>query len=182
MFLLILNTLPVKYRPKIEQIYAEYKNDMLYTALGIVKNYDHAEDIVQLAFIRIMKHIEKIDGLPVNEMKGYIVYIVKNLSIDYIRKQNHDKTVSYDHIEYSIDTGDTLEVTAIQNLAAGMIKKKMREMDDKYALPLILKYTLEFSYTEIADLLGITIENVKVRCFRGRQKLVEKMRKESMYE
>lgn len=171
-----------KYRSKIEYIYDEYKNDMLYTALGIVRDFNQAEDIVQLAFIRIMKHIEKINGLSGNEVKGYIIYIVKNLSIDYIRKQKHDKTIPYDSIDYSINDGDSLEITAMQNLKLGMVKKKLKEMDDIYALPLILKYTLGFSYSEIADLLDISIENVKVRCHRGRRKLVEAIGKEAMYE
>jgi RNA polymerase sigma-70 factor (ECF subfamily) len=105
---------------------------------------------------------------------------VKNLSLDFLRKRRKDNTVSYDSIEYSVDDGEPLENIAMADLELGKVKEKLREMDNKYALPLILKYTLEFSHAEIADLLDISVENVKIRCHRGRKQLIEAIRKEAV--
>jgi RNA polymerase sigma-70 factor (ECF subfamily) len=180
MLLFVLESLPPKYKSKVEQLYYEYRNDMLCTAMAIVKDHGQAEDIVQAAFIRIIKHIGRISSIPADEVKGYIIYIVRNLSLDLLRKQKKDNTVSYDSIEYSVDDGEPLENIAMLDMELGTVKEKLREMDDKYALPLILKYTLEFSHAEIADLLDISVENVKIRCYRGRKKLIEAIRKEAV--
>jgi RNA polymerase sigma-70 factor (ECF subfamily) len=180
MFFFVLESLPPKYKSKVEQFYYEYRSDMLYTALAIVKDRSQAEDIVQLAFIRIIKHIVRINDIPADEVKGYIIFIVRNLSFDFLRKQKKDNTVSYDSIEYTVDDGETLENMAMLDIQLGKVKEKLREMDEKYALPLILKYTLEFSHSEIAELLNISVENVKIRCHRGRKKLIEAIRKDAL--
>jgi RNA polymerase sigma-70 factor (ECF subfamily) len=179
MLFFVLEALPPKYRSKVEKLYYEHRNDLLYTALAIVKDFSHAEDIVQFAFIRIIKHIGKINALPDGEVKGYIIYIVRNLSLDFLRKQKNANIVSYDSMEHSPDNGETLENIAMFDFELSTVKQKLMEMDDKYSLPLILKYTLEFSHAEIADLLDITIENVKIRCHRGRKKLIEAIREEA---
>ncbi len=181
MLFFVLDALPPKYRSKVEKLYHEYRSDMLYTAVAIVKDYSHAEDIVQHAFIRIIKHIGKINALPGSEVKGYIIYIVRNLSFDFLRKQKNSKTVSYETMEYSPAGGETLENIAMLDFELSTVKQKLMEMDDKYSLPLILKYTLEFSHAEIADLLDISIENVKIRCHRGRKKLIEAIGKEAIH-
>jgi RNA polymerase sigma-70 factor (ECF subfamily) len=180
MLLFVLESLPPKYKSKVEKLYYDYRNDMLYTALAIVKDHSQAEDIVQLAFIRIIKHIGRISSIPADEVKGYVIYIVKNLSLDYLRKQKKDNTISYESIEFTVDDGRPLENIAMLDLDLNTVKEKLREMDEKYSLPLILKYTLEFSHAEIADLLDISVENVKVRCHRGRKKLIEAIKKEAI--
>ena len=180
MLLLIQSVLPQKYRSKVEQLYYEYRNDMFYTAIGILKNKEQAEDIVQFAFLRIMKYIEKINSLPSEEVRGYIIYIIKNLSIDYIRKQKRENTIPFDNMDFSGEYVEPIENIAMANLELSLVKKKLEDMDDKYALPLILKYTLEFSHAEIADFLNLSVENVKVRCHRGRHKLIEAIREEAV--
>lgn len=177
MLFFIQSSLPPKYKSKVEQLYYDYRGVMLHTAIGIVKDYVLAEDIVQVAFERIIKHIEKIDNMPCNDAKGYIIFLVKNLSIDYVRKQKRAKTVPYENIDYSIDDGGVpLEDIAMVNFELSMIEDHLKEMDDKYSMPLILRYTLEFSHAEIAQILNISVENAKVRCHRGKQKLTQAIR------
>jgi RNA polymerase sigma-70 factor (ECF subfamily) len=177
MLLFTFESFPQKYKSAVEQLYHDYKDVMFYTAMSIIKDLGQAEDIVQLAFIRIMNNIERISDLPINEKKGYIVYIVRNLSIDYIRKQKRDKTISYDRMEYSVNSGESLENIAMLHFELSMVKSMIKEMDDKYSLPLILKYTLDFSHSEIAEIMNISVENAKVRCHRGRKMLIEAIKK-----
>lgn len=180
MIALLLNTLPTKYRSKVEELYYEYKDVMLYVAMGIVKEKEQAQDIVHHAFIRIIKHIEKIDGLNDKEAKGYIVFIVRNLAIDHVRKQKREITLSYDDMEYGIeDKGESTESIVMLDFEVSMVKKKLKDLDEKYSLPLIMKYTMDFSQEQIAHTLNISVQNVKVRCHRGRKMLMDAIRKEA---
>jgi RNA polymerase sigma-70 factor (ECF subfamily) len=170
------NSLSPNYRRCVERLYDDYKNIMFSTAMGIVKDKAQAEDIVQFAFIRIIKHIEKLSNLPDGEVRGYIVLIIKHLSFDNLRKRKQEKVVSIESVDCSRE-GDTTEEAAIAKVELGRVKESLRSMDDKYSLPLILKYSLGFSHSEIADMLGISVENVKVRCHRGKRILMDAVRK-----
>ena len=180
MIVLLFAALPPQYRCKVEELYSKYKKTMLSVALNIVKDRELACDIVHLAFVRIIKHIEKIDGIPSDEQKGYLIYIVKNLAIDHLRKTKRENIVLYDHIDDTIqDSGSSIEDIVMLDFEVGVVRQILCQMDDKYALPLILKYTLDFSQAEIAAILDISVENVKVRCHRGRKMLVEAIGKEA---
>jgi|AGTN01.2.fsa_nt_gi RNA polymerase sigma factor, sigma-70 family len=171
--------LPESYTRRVEQLYDEYKNVMLNTAMSIVKDTTQAEDIVQFAFIKIIKHIEKIDKMPYNELKGYIVLVIKNLAIDYIRKCKQEHIVPIENVDYSNEEGISVENIAIANLELGRVKESLKVMDDKYSLPLILKYSLGFTHAEIAEMLDISAETVKVRCHRGKRMLADAIGREA---
>jgi RNA polymerase sigma-70 factor (ECF subfamily) len=151
---------------------------MFSTALGIVKDTAHAEDIVQFAFLRIIKHIEKLNSLPHHEMKGYIVLVIKNLSIDLLRRRRHESAVSIESMDCGED--DSVEEIALANLELGRIRDNLKAMDNKYSLPLIMKYSLGFTYIEIADMLGISADNAKVRCHRGKRMLMDVISREAV--
>jgi RNA polymerase sigma-70 factor, ECF subfamily len=172
--------LPKKYENKVEELYHKYSRDMLYTAVDIVRDFSQAEDIVHIAFIKIMKHIEKISIIPDDEVKGYIICIVKNLAVDILRKNK--KIVPYDEYEIADENEESVENMVIFNLELDFVKRKLKEMDDKYSLPLILKYTLGFSHAEIADLLSLSVEDARVRCHRGRRRLIKAIGKEAVRE
>lgn len=172
------DSLSPRYRKRVEQLYDEYKNVMFGTALGIVKDTSQAEDIVQFAFLRIIKHIEKLSGLQNGEVKGYIVLIIKNLSIDYLRKRKSENTVPIEDMD--CEGKDSVEDIAMAKLELGLIKDNLKIMDGKYSLPLIMKYSMGFTHAEIADMLGISTENAKVRCHRGKRMLIDAIGREAV--
>lgn len=53
----------------------------------------------------------------------------------------------------------------------------LHSLDDKFRVPLILYYYKEFSYEEIADMLGVPIGTVRSRLNTAKLKLKERMRK-----
>lgn len=168
--------LPQQYRCFVEELYIEHKDVIMYVALGIVKDKDIAQDIVHHAFVKVIKHIERIEALPKNEQKGYVICIVKNLAIDHLRKRQRESIISYELVEATVSDNTALtENIVMTGLEVGLVKKKLEEMDEKYALPLILKYTLGMTQVEIAQVLDISVGNVKARCHRARKKLIEAM-------
>ena len=143
---------------------------------ALSRDTTQAEDIVHFAFLRIIKHIEKVSSLPGDELKGYIVLIIRNLSIDFLRRKKKENTVPIEKLDY--ETEVSAEDIAMTKLEMGQVKEHLRAMNDKYSLPLILKYSLGFSHTEIADMLGISADNVKIRCHRGKRMLIEAISRE----
>ena len=160
--------LPKGYRKKVEQLYNDYKGLMFYTAVKVVKNEDTAKDIVHSAFLRIIKHIKKIDEFTDEETKGYVIFIVKNLALDHINKFENKKTVPLESLEHGLASENATEKNALLNLDIINMISHLESLDQKYSFAVFHKYVLGYSDAEIAQMLGITVANVKVRCHRGR--------------
>lgn len=160
--------LPKGYRQKVEQLYNDHKNLMYYTAIKVVKNPDTAKDIVHSAFLRVIKHIKKIDSFTPQEAKGYIIFIVKNLSLDHINKSENKNTVPLENLEHYLKSSNATEENALQNIDITSMLNNLESLDEKYSFAVFHKYVLGYTDAEIAKMLNITVSNVKVRCHRGR--------------
>ena len=98
---------------KFEDIFNSYKKTMYYIANSILKDEHYSHDAVQNSFLKIIKHIDKIEDVKCNKTKGFIVTIVRNSSIDIYRKLQIEKNkvrkleneiLSFEQEVYDTDT------------------------------------------------------------------------------
>jgi DNA-directed RNA polymerase specialized sigma24 family protein len=66
--------------------------------------------------------------------------------------------------------------------SAGKVYNKVDRLPDSLRTVIILADMVEFNHREIADLLGITVENAKVRLHRARKKLKELLEQKCTFE
>ncbi len=79
---------------QFEILYTKYRQNMYAVAYSILHNTEDAEDAVHQAFIAIANNFEKIRQIPCQEIKAYIVVIIRNTSIDnYNRNKKKLNTV-----------------------------------------------------------------------------------------
>ena len=183
MLALLQAVLPQYYLNKVEELYCEYREQLLYLAYKIVKDKEASYDIVQHAFVKIIKHIKKIDGMDKYGIKGYIIFIVKNLCIDYLRRQKREKIIPYEKIAFSLHNAEEpVEDAVMLDFDIKLMNDRLKKLDEKYSLPLIMMYSLDYTHKEIADTLGITEQNARVRCFRGKKMLIEAIGKEANHD
>ena len=174
MLMLLISALPDEYCCKVSQLYHEHKNWMLGYARRFVQDDHRAGDVVQSAFIRVIKYIDRMEDLSPRAMTGYLMRIVKSTAIDLERKTKHGTSLPPDSDEFLLEDGDgSAEKMALNSLSLGLVKEHLGRMDDKYSLALILKYTMGFSHKEIANMLDISENNARARCFRARKMLIE---------
>lgn len=143
---------------------------MYHKAYGILKDCNLAEDAVQESFIRILKNFDKFTKKRCPQTRNKFVNIVRTVSIDIYRKRKIQQAVSYDEIEGTII--DELAVT--DDVLEGMeFECCLFKLTKSYYIILSLKYDEGYSYKEIAEMLGLSEENVKKRLMRARKKLRE---------
>ncbi len=175
--------LPRQYRKMIEYLYSEYKPLMFCVAMKVVKNEDHAIDIVHSSFESIMKHAKKLSVMSEKEVKGFIILTVKNRALDFINLHENSKTLPLEkYREYMQDDFSSVEKEAILNMEIDGIMLKLEDLDSKYAVPVFNKYVLGYSMEEVAQTLGISVQNAKVRCSRGRSMLLGLIKAENENE
>lgn len=151
-------------------IYEKYKYLMFSIAMDILKDQYSAEDAVQEAFMKILRHCEKIDDIESDRTKRMIITITKNCAIDIYRKRSRQWNSETD-IENIIHLEYTDSYFAVEDEKY----KCINELPDIYKEVLILKYSSGFSNMEISEILELSEVNIRKRISRGRKLLKKNM-------
>lgn len=153
------------------QICTDYQQLLFKKSNEILQNVTDAEDAVQEAFIRIEKNLDKIHNLPDDIRAIYCVNIVKNISLDMLRKKKRLHTANIGDF-CSVADSFSIEKTVIEKCTVDEIKKAMRKLAEKDYELLYLYLFKELQPIEIAEIMHISSENVRVSIHRAKKKLV----------
>ena len=120
--------------------------------------------------MKILKNANKIDNINSNRTKRLVITITKNCAIDIYRKQKKrwNMEVEMDTI-VNFEKNDVYTIENDENFLA------IESLPDIYKEVLILKYSSEFSYTEIAEILEISEVNVRKRISRAQKLLKQRL-------
>ncbi|MBH1940176.1 sigma-70 family RNA polymerase sigma factor [Mobilitalea sibirica] len=167
----ILTIEDVKKRDKMEDLYITYRKELFYISYQILHSYHDAEDVIQNAFIKIYKHLDKIGEIKCKKTRAYLVIVVRNLSFDrYNEKKRIMPTEFTDGLEID-DTSLSLDEHVL-NLERGKeLAEALSKINSGYADILSLRYYYEMSLTEIGDLLNLSTDNVCVKIHRAKAAL-----------
>jgi len=156
---------------KFEYIYEKYKRLLWVKANDILKDHALAEDAVSEAFMRVYKHLQKIEDPDSNRSASYLVTIVRNISINLYHREK--RTTSIDIADYNEADEFDLEKLIESNDEAAYALKLVDRLREEQKAVFLLKYAHDMSHREIAGVLGITENNVTVRLHRAKAKLLE---------
>lgn len=170
--LIYLNLLDTEQeKSKFEQIYNYYRHIMFYVAKSILKDDYLSEDAVHNAFIKIAKNMDNISEVNSNRTKGYVVIIVRNISLNMLKKQKN--IVDIDGFVENTKDDLNLEDEVLSKLSFDFIVEKIMSLPIIYKDVLYLSYVEDLKTQEISGLINVSNETVKKRLQRGRQKLLE---------
>ena len=175
----LLTVTPYPDRNRIEELYSLYSSDMLKIAGYMFYNAGKsdysslAEDAVQNCFLRIIKHISKIDLVGKDKEKAYIFVMLKNECLRLLNDLNGRN----DDVELTDEVSDEdfFEKLSIK-LNYDRVVAEIKNLDDIYSVPLMLKYVEDMKVSEIAKLMNIPEKTVYTRIARAKKILVEKMK------
>jgi RNA polymerase sigma-70 factor (ECF subfamily) len=163
---------------KLGLLYERYKRPLLGFFVGMVRDKELGEDLVQNTFMRILKykHLFRGDG----DFRTWMFHIARNVKNDHFRKNKitHEKVEKWeDKIK---DEGNLMLEWQGQDEQRMLAIAMDKLPEDKREILLLSKYQ-EKKYKEIGEILGCTEGTVKVKVFRALQDLkaiyqqVEKM-------
>ena len=150
------------------------KDQLFRLALRITLNREEAEDIVQETLIKIWNN--RLAWSDIKSIEAYAMTICRNLSIDRQRQaeKKHeaaDSDIADTHADNEPNPYEQLQ----QNDRINIIKNIMDSLPEKQKSCLQLRDIESKSYKEIAEIMSITEEQVKINIFRARQKIKEKL-------
>ncbi|MCC8146413.1 MAG: RNA polymerase sigma factor [Bacteroidales bacterium] len=137
-------------------------------ALNITCNKEDAEDVVQDTLFNVWK--KKEDWDTIGNMEAYCYRSTRNIALDKISlKSNQHETLEkeYDVPESAKNAQDHLE----QKEQWVLLESFLRRLPEKQQTVFQLREIDDLSYKQIAEIMEITEEQVKISLFRARQKL-----------
>ncbi len=150
--------------------------DLVYTlALRMVKNREEAEEVSQDTFIKVYKSLSKFKGD--SKFSTWIYKVAYNTCLDRIKKykKEHLSIPIDEFTERHLKTVETVLDIIEKAEKSKAIKQCLELLPSDDAFLLTLFYFEEQSLEEIAEIIGLTANNVKVKLFRSRKKLAKIM-------
>jgi len=152
-----------------------YKRQVFSLILRMVKNRDDAEDLSQETFIKAYRHLSAYDAKY--PFITWLFNIAHNCTIDFFRAHKTE-LLSLDDEDSPVEDecADQKLLESIDALSDGpMIEKALETLPPQYREILILRHQQELSYQEISQALDLPEGTVKIRLFRARNLLKNKL-------
>ena len=140
-------------------------------ALRITFDTAEAEDIVQETLIRVWD--KRNEWSQLNSIEAYCLPICRHLSLDRSEKKEAQHIVLDESLHSRPDTSTPYDsLTAREGL--GLLQKLLKELPQAQQDIVQLREIEGKSYKEIAAILNLSEEQVKVYLFRARQRIKPK--------
>ena len=147
------------------------KDKLFRLALRITFDRAEAEDVVQDTMIRVWNKRE--EWTQFGSIEAYCLTVAKNLAIDRSQKKEAQ------NVELTPEMEEESEISGpydqlVNNERMSIIHRLINELPEKQRLIMQLRDKEGESYKEIAKILNLTEEQVKVNLFRARQKVKQR--------
>lgn len=149
------------------EVYEQYHDRIRGFILGTVKNRWVADDLIQETFLRVLQKLPQVRDRE--KLSAWIFRIAANLCQDYFRSSKRNLIPFEDDAEVAGES--SLEKQVEQYELSLWVQERIRLLPEPLRQVIFLCDIKQESYREAADLLGISLENVKVRLHRARKQL-----------
>lgn len=146
--------------------------DVFSFVMKKVQDENVADEITVSVFSKVLAKLDLYD--PNFQFKTWILTISQNTVIDYWRKKNRENEDSTDNFDdFKNQFARSPEELLISEEDHKQILNIIESLDFNYQEIIRLRFFEEKSIKEIAEELGLTIANTKVRIMRAKKVLSE---------
>jgi len=146
------------------------QNGLYAVCYQMLKNSLEAEDVVQDSFFKLWQ--AKLNGKE--HSKAWLYQVAKNQCLDILRKRRHE--IKYQQHSL-LDT--KVEKSACEELEnaelSDHISAAIEELKEPYKSLIVLREMSQLSYQQLADVLNLNVQQIKVYLYRARSTLKQKL-------
>lgn len=163
-------------------LFDRYHQRAFAISIGVVKHRQDALDVVQDAFLKVHRHLDRFQGG--SSFYTWFYRIVMNLSIDRVRKRQRATLVDYDDAIAKTDDQDAIDPSWLPTLlnadpARSVLRHELGEaiqsaLDDLpeyHRAVLLLREVEGMTYEEIAEVQEVPKGTIMSRLFHARRKM-----------
>ena len=139
-------------------------------ARWLVRNDHDAEDIVQESFLKAYKAQQSFRG---SEAKTWMLSIVRNTAMDFLRRYKSSTTMTLDEPGYEPqDDSPDPERVLLEQSRRDRVRQAISHLEPEFREAIVLREIEGLSYKEIAAVLNIPMGTVMSRLSRARNLLL----------
>ena len=145
-------------------VYNEYAKELLYIAYGYTRNKEDSIDIMQNAYVALLKSNKKFES---NEhIKYFLIRVTINESINLVNSYSHKKVIKNNNFVINIPEPNKEELQYD-------LSEIVNTLPEKYKTIIILYYYDDMKIKDISNVLNLSEPAVKKRLERARNLIKE---------
>ena len=172
---------------EFHQIYKEFYPKIFRYLSRLSGNNLEAEDLTQDVFIKVNEALDKFEGR--SSLSTWIYTIATNTANDHFRSASYSKgsgtILTAENIKENLEdrnvwtwqTEPTSDKMLEKKEMNCCIRRYVEEINENYRTVFILSEYEGIKNQEIADILGLSLDTIKIRLSRARKQLKMKMEK-----
>lgn len=153
-------------------LYDNYAPALMGVINKLVSNAADAENLLQDAFVKIWRHIEKYDPEK-GRLYTWLVTICRNTALNYLRSRENFTEVEIQNTGSGVPVQRLItEASATDHIG---ISKQVEKLDEKHRVIINLIYFWGYTQQEVAEKLDMPLGTVKTRTRMALQLLKEQL-------
>jgi RNA polymerase sigma-70 factor (ECF subfamily) len=154
----------------LEVLFGRYLKPIYSFIYRYVGDRQDAEDVTQEVFVKAWRNLKKFDQQK--SFKTWIFSIAKNTVIDFLKKKKATTFSDFENeegekenmiTETLVDPSPLPQELLEKADVAQMINTAMEKLSPKYRMVLFLRYNDHFTFREIAEIFGESLNTIKSR-------------------
>ena len=141
------------------ELYAAYKNRLIYFAMRFLKSREYAEDVFQDAFTIIWQGRRFIN--PDASFSSYLYTIVRNRILNQLRDLVNQDKLKEQILQQAVDYSNDTQNAILANDLKQLISCAMQQLTPRQRKIFEMSREQQMSHKEIADVLGISVNTVQ---------------------
>jgi RNA polymerase sigma-70 factor (ECF subfamily) len=162
------------------EIHDQYYQRVKKFILASVRDESVADDLTQETFMKVQGNLDTLRDR--SKISSWVFRIAYHLCQDHFRalknssarEEVHDGLVTLQEIP--------LQKKLEQEEMSRCVQDQLKLLPESLRNVLIFADVMEFTHQEIADILGLSVENVKVRVHRARKKMKDILKEKCTFE
>lgn len=153
-----------------------YSKDLFHFALGYVEVREVAEELVSDVFLDVWNNRSRLD--EIRNIKSWLLVMVRNRAISYLRKERMGQVVSFDEIDdYYIPSVQSPDYKIISQEEIRAINQAIDTLPPKCKEVFMLAKIENLPYKEISEILNISVKTINVHIAKAINLIAQTLRK-----
>lgn len=155
-----------------ETLFRKYHAYVYNVSVGMLGNSDDAADVTQETFLRIHRSLPRFRGDAA--FTTWLYRVAVNLCISELRRRSRSRLQYFEEMALPEDGRDEdpspspAQVVELDE-ERRLVREILRTLPPDYRAVMVLRHFQQLAYEEIAEVLRISLSQVKTRLFRARK-------------
>lgn len=152
----------------LRQLYERYSREIYLYLLSLCRDGALAEDLMQETFLKALLSLDETHA----NLRAWLYTVARNLFFDGARRQKLELSLTESMLPEASQDPDELLETKLRN---ERLREAVMKLDPRKREVIVLQYFSGLSVKEIASVMRISEENVRVLAYRAKKELKESL-------